>query len=68
MTEQDFKEYRKAQEIAFVAMGSYKWPERGRGARSRWKANDDPLAHHELTELIYGFRTRAFAAATGEQS
>ena len=63
MTDQDLKEYRKAQEIAFVAMGIYKRPVRGRGARSRWIANDDPLAHHELTELIFGFRTRAALAA-----
>lgn len=61
MTNAELRQWRRASEIAYVAMGRL---ERGPGRASpayRWKADEDPLAWWVLTELIMDFAKRGAA-------
>jgi hypothetical protein len=56
MTDADDKAYARAQKVAFLVMGK---TDGGRKKDRRYKANDDPHAFHELTELFYSFHENA---------
>jgi hypothetical protein len=56
----DEQAYSRAQKCAFLIMGK---TEGGRKKDRRHKANDDPHAFHELTELFYSFHKNAKSPA-----
>ena len=56
MTDDDLKVYARAQKAAFLVMGK---TDGGRKKDRRHKANDDPHAFTELTELFYSFYENA---------